>query len=59
MAQSLLPVTVVRPALAKHPPQPVRVPGGVIALTVGKVQLRIESAADTTLLALVLQRLLP
>ena len=58
MAQSLLPVTVVRPALAKHPPQPVRVPG-VIALTVGNVQLRIESAADTTLLALVLQRLLP
>jgi transposase len=52
-------------ALAAVPAAPVSVvdhsctPPGVIELTVGKAQLRLEGAVDTAVLALVLQRLLP
>jgi transposase len=52
-------------ALASAPAAPARgvdhssTPPGVIELTVGKAQLRLEGAVDTAVLALVLQRLLP
>jgi transposase len=49
-------------ALASAPARSVdhsSTPRGVIELTVGKAQLRLEGAVDTAVLALVLQRLLP
>lgn len=56
---ALLPVTVAVPVM----PQPVAEPApacvGVIELTVGKARLRLEGTVDTTVLQLVLRRLLP
>ena len=56
---TLLPVTVAASVMAKSGAEQAPVSVGIIELTVGKARLRLEGAVDTTVLHLVLQRLLP